>query len=89
MFNTFTFQAVDAIQTAKKQFVQTFVPHQELKTILCDFVDAQTAYTKEAIQAGTSAATKTGQVMVDRTPYVKLAEQAKTLFSFAEPKTKK
>ena len=54
----FTFDAtIDAVQNGKKQFVNTFVTNQAIKDTLVEFVDAQTAYTKSAIKAGTDSAT--------------------------------
>ena len=54
----FTFDAaIDAIQTAKKTLVSTFVTNQTIADSLTGFVDAQTEYTKKALKAGTEAAT--------------------------------
>ena len=54
----FTFDAtIDAVQNGKKQFVNTFVTNQAIKDTLVEFVDAQTAYTKSAVKAGTDSAT--------------------------------
>lgn len=53
--NTFAYAAVDAIQNSKKQFVTTFVKHDGVSDALTAFVDAQTAYTKSAIDAGSLA----------------------------------
>ena len=50
---------IDAVQTAKKQFVNTaFANHKAVAEALTNFVDAQTAYTKSAVKAGTDTATK-------------------------------
>lgn len=51
---------IDAIQTAKKQAVKTFVQNETIAKELNNFVDAQTAYTKSAVKAGTDVATKVG-----------------------------
>ena len=83
MFNSFAFQAVDGIQSAKKQFVSTFVPQAEIKSALNGFVDAQTQYTKEAITANTVAFEKIVGVFTDRTPYVKFAETLQSYFPTA------
>ncbi len=56
--NTFAYAAVDAVQDAKKQFVSTFIKHDEIGKILTQFVEAQTAYTKAAIDAGISASSQ-------------------------------
>ncbi len=91
MFNQYAFQAVDGIQSAKKQFVNTFVQHDEFQKVLNGFVDAQTEYTKAAITAGSDAITKTGEILMDRTPYVKFSEKIAEYFpasSCAKPATK-
>ena len=60
----FTFDAtIDAVQTGKKQFVNTFVTNQSIKDTLVNFVDAQTEYTKAAFKAGTETATNLAKEM--------------------------
>jgi hypothetical protein len=80
MFNQFAFQAVDGIQSAKKQFVSTFVFNKDIQKALNGFVDAQTSYTKEAITAGTTAQSQIVEVFTDRTPYVKFFETVQSYF---------
>ena len=46
MFITDT--TIDAVQTAKKSFVNTFVTNEAVKTPLIKFIDAQADYTKKA-----------------------------------------
>lgn len=82
MFNQIT-TGVDAIQTAKKQIVTTFVQHEGLAKILNGFVDAQTAYTKSAVEAGTKAASEITGVLSDRTPYVQMMEKFAPYFPTA------
>lgn len=82
MFNTFAFQGVDAIQSAKKQFVSTFVQNEKIKEALNGFVDAQAAYTKDAITAGSVATSKVTELFTDRTPYV---EATKKMSDFIAP----
>jgi hypothetical protein len=48
---------IDTVQSGKKTFVNTFVTNEAVKKALINFVDAQTAYTKEATKAGTDAFT--------------------------------
>ncbi len=48
---------IDTVQSGKKTFVNTFVTNETVKKALVEFVDAQTAYTKEAAKAGTDAFT--------------------------------
>lgn len=55
----FTFDAViDQVQNAKKQAINTFVTNKAFAEPLVEFVDAQTAYTKEAVKVGTAVSTK-------------------------------
>lgn len=82
MFNTFAFQAVDSVQSAKKQFVSTFVQNEKIKEALNGFVDAQAAYTKDAITAGSVATSKVTELFTDRTPYV---EATKKMSDFMAP----
>lgn len=83
MFNQFAFQAVDGIQSAKKQFVSTFVQHDGFQKVLNNFVDAQTAYTKEAITAGSAAAQGFQEILTDRTPYINFANKVAEYFPTA------
>jgi len=54
----FTIDAtVDAVQTAKKTFVNTFVTNDKIKEAMIGFVEAQSEYTKKAAKAGTEAVT--------------------------------
>jgi len=48
---------IDAIQTGKKTFVNTFVLNKDVAAALNDFVDAQSDYTKKAAKAGTDTMT--------------------------------
>lgn len=47
---------IDAVQTSKKTWVNTFVTNAAVKQAMLSFVDAQTAYTKQAVKAGTDTA---------------------------------
>ena len=54
----FTIDAtVDAVQTAKKTFVNTFVTNESAKAAMIKFVDAQAEYTKKAAKVGTDTVT--------------------------------
>ena len=49
----FTADAViDAVQTGKKTFINTFVTNEPTKEALVKFVDAQADYTRKAAKAG-------------------------------------
>lgn len=47
---------IDLVQTGKKEAVRTFVPNDAVANALIKFVDAQTAYTKAAVKAGSDTA---------------------------------
>ena len=54
----FTADAViDAVQTGKKTFINTFVTNEATKDALVKFVDAQAEYTKKAAKVGLDAFT--------------------------------
>ena len=89
MFNSFAFQAVDGIQSAKKQFVSTFVQHEGFQKVLNNFVDAQTEYTKSAITAGSVAVTGVQEILTDRTPFVNFTKKIAEYFPTAGCATKK
>lgn len=74
MFNTIAYSGVDAIHTAKKQFVSTFVQHEQFKSLLNGLVDAELALTKSAIDTSIKTVTQAGEILMDRTPYVNLSE---------------
>ena len=48
---------IDTVQNGKKQFVKTAITHEGTAKVLNDFVDAQTAYTKDAVKAFTKVGT--------------------------------
>jgi hypothetical protein len=48
---------IDAVQTAKKQWVKTFIQNEAVAKAMTDFVDAQSEYTKKAAKTGTETAT--------------------------------
>lgn len=48
---------IDTVQTGKKEVVKTFVKNEAISEALIKFVDAQTAYTKDAFKASQNAAT--------------------------------
>ena len=83
MFNQYAFQAVDGIQSAKKQFVSTFVQHEQFAKVLNNFVDAQTVYTKAAITAGSQVLSDTQSILTDRTPYVNFTKKLAEYFPTA------
>lgn len=48
---------IDAVQTAKKTFVNTFVTNETVKESMIKFIDAQADYTKKAAKVGMDTAT--------------------------------
>lgn len=83
MFKTYAIQGVDAIQSAKKQFVSTFVQHEQFAKVLNGFVDAQAEYTKSAIDAGAKAFSDTQSIVSDRTPFVEFSKKIQSYFPAA------
>ena len=79
MFNTFAHAAVDAVQNSKKQFVETFVKHEGIATAMNAFVDAQSKYTKSAIDAGINAATSIGMIVSSKAFFDEMTESVKSL----------
>lgn len=81
---TFIHTTVDAIQTSKKIFVDTFVKHEGLAKSLNEFVDAQTDYTKQAIDVSVSTGTKVYDIISDKSFYTDtmkiMQETAQSLF---------
>ncbi len=73
---------VDAIQVSKKMVVDTFVKHEGLAKTFNTFVDAQTEYTKKAIDAGFTAYNDVYKTVTDKSFYTDAAksvqESAKT-----------
>jgi len=52
---------IDAVQTAKKTFVNTFVTNEAIKESMVKFIDAQAGYTKKAAKVGMDTATTVAQ----------------------------
>jgi len=48
---------IDAVQTGKKTFVNTFVTNETAKQSMIKFIDAQADYTKKAAKVGMDTAT--------------------------------
>ena len=61
---------IDAVQTAKKTWVKTFVTNDHIAESMNEFVDTQAEYTKKAMKATTDAAT---QIASETTKMVKEA----------------
>jgi hypothetical protein len=81
MLKMFADTTVDTIQTSKKMFVDTFVKHEGLAKTLNEFVDAQTEYTKKAIETGITTGTNVYSAITDKTFYTDTLEALKASFT--------
>lgn len=79
MFNIYAYAAIDAVQNSKKSFVDTFVKHEALAKSLNGFVDAQTKYTKAAVDAGIKTATEITGVVSNKDFQKDVFESLKSL----------
>lgn len=61
MFDPF----IDSFQDIKKSLIKNFVPDSGTREVLNEFVDAQTAYTKAAVEAGAQTAGKLALICYD------------------------
>ncbi len=61
---------IDAVQTAKKTWVKTFVTNDHIAESMNEFVDTQAEYTKKAMKATNDAAT---QIAAETTKMIKEA----------------
>jgi Fe-S cluster assembly scaffold protein SufB len=77
MFNMFAYAAVDAVQESKKKFVESTVQHEGIKKALDQFVDAQTKYTKSAVDAGMSTMSSLGMIFMSKEFFDYMQNQAK------------
>ena len=82
----FTLDAtIDSIQTAKKTAISTvFAKQEKVADALNQFVDAQTAYTKNAVKAGTEVANKLYTETVRLTQEAMKQDWTKQFDSFTE-----
>ena len=61
----FTSEAIiDAVQTGKKTWVNTFVTNDAIKEAMVNFVDTQADYTKKAVKVGQDTAAVLASEMV-------------------------
>lgn len=83
MIKTLVHSTVDTIQTSKKMFVDTFVKHEGLAKSFCEFVDAQTDYTKQAFDVSYKTGAEVYKTVTDKSFYadaLKAAQDAATQF---------
>lgn len=84
MIKTYIHTAIDTIQTSKKMFVDTFIKHDGLAKSFNEFVDAQTNYTKEAIDVSIKTGTNVYNTITDKAFYteaLKTAQDVVTQFT--------
>ena len=83
---------IDAVQTGKKTFVNTFVSNETAKESMIKFIDAQADYTKKAAKVGMdTAATLTSEMVkqVEAVAKFDYAKAAKDVLDAFTPKTAK
>ena len=68
MFDT----AIDAVQSSKKMFVDTFVKHEGLANSLKEFVNIQTEYSKKAVEATLSTGSTVYKTVTEKEFYADL-----------------
>ena len=82
----------DAIQVSKKMFIDTFVKHEGLAKTMHEFVDAQTEYTKKAIDVGFTTGTNMYKTLTDKSFYADttkaMQEAAQAMFNTQKKKEK-
>lgn len=69
MLNATAYMAIDQIQTAKKQFVSTFVKNEPLAKIFNNFVDTQAEYTKQATKLSIDSMTAFSKLIMSPDTY--------------------
>lgn len=79
---------VDAVQHGKKQFVTTFVKHEDVANTMNKFIDTQSQYTKQAFDAGFDCLTGFG-MMMSRKGFIQEVVSAYGLDNFAPDIAKK
>lgn len=69
MYQLFTNTAIDVFQTSKKVAIDSFVKHEGLAKTLNKFVDTQTEYTKNAMNAMFTAGNELYKTYTDNSFY--------------------
>jgi len=82
MIQSFTHDAVDAVQKGKLQFVSAFVKHEGLAETMTKFVQAQTEYTKSVLDTNIETMLNFG-TLVTKKDFVKDLISAYGLDKFA------
>jgi len=90
MIETTLHTMVDFIQTSKKIFVDTVIKHEGLAKSLNEFVDAQTDYTKQAIDVSVKTGTNVYNTVTDKSFYTdSLKKVQESVQSFINTQTQK
>ena len=82
---------IDAVQTAKKTFVNTFVTNEVIKDAMIKFIDSQTDYTKKAAKVGLDTyTTVTSEAMKQAEAFAKFdwIKATQSTLDAIKPKTK-
>jgi len=58
---------IETVQQHKKNWVETFVSEQSIKNALNQFVDAQTAFTKQIVKSGWDISGEVTRALIDKT----------------------
>lgn len=72
----YTNMAIDAIQSGKTAWLQTFVKEEQVRKPLQQFVDAQTSFTKQITKTWYDVTGAAAKAMVEKT-FAKEAKEAK------------
>ncbi len=75
---------IDAVQTAKKTFVNTFVTNETIKSSMVKFIDAQAEYTKKAAKVGMDTATTIASEAMKQIQEASKHDFSKAYANFAE-----
>lgn len=76
--------ALDAIQTAQKEAVKTFVKHEAIAKSLNELVDVQSKFARDAVKTGTDVATKVGTELTKVGQEIAKFDYAKQITEAAE-----
>lgn len=79
MYKLLTDTMIDTVQSVKKVTIETFVKHEGLAKSLTEFVNAQTEYTKKAVDASIDAGKKVTAVITDKKFYEGAVKSLETL----------
>lgn len=66
MFSTYANMAVDAIQSGKQTWIDTFIKDESLNKTLTDFVSKQTTFVKQANVSAEKVATAMTETFVGK-----------------------